>query len=84
MQYPIPRERILASSLMDKFNSEELAAAIQLLDPRRATMGVTCKELPKGVEGTWNAKEPIYGTEMYRMKLSDEFVKEASIIYSYQ
>jgi insulysin len=84
MQIPVPRDRIMANGLLEKFNAEELALSLQLLDPRRATMGVTCKELPKGVEGTWNENEPIYGTEMFRMKMSEEFLKEVSFLLRYE
>ena len=79
MQSPVPREKIVSSKyLVEEFKYDELASALQMLDPRRATVGVTCRELPKSVNAAWDKKEPIYGTEYCELKLSDEFLKEVS------
>ncbi|KAK8849760.1 hypothetical protein IAR55_005095 [Kwoniella newhampshirensis] len=78
LQTPVPREKIVSSKwLVEEFKSDELSAALQLLDPRRAAIGVTCKELPKDVEGTFDKTEPIYGTEYTRVKFSEDFLREA-------
>jgi len=78
MQSPVPRDKIVsATSLLETFKPDELASALQLLDPRRAAIGVTGKELPKNVEGTFDETEPIYGTQFKRMTLSDQFIQEA-------
>ncbi|WVF68403.1 hypothetical protein IAT40_003168 [Kwoniella sp. CBS 6097] len=78
MQSPVPREKVISSKwLVEEYRKDELQAALQLLDPRRATIGVTCKELPKDVEGTFDQKEAIYGTEYKRVKFDEEFLKEA-------
>lgn len=83
MQHPVPREKIVsAGSLFEDFRADELAAALQLLDPRRATIGVTSRELPPGVEGTYDRTEPIYGTEYKQMRLGDDFYKEVSLFDS--
>lgn len=80
MQSPVPREKIVSSKfLVEEFKYDELAAALQMLDPRRATVGVTCRELPKSVNATFDKKEPIYGTEYCELKLSDDFMKEVSV-----
>jgi insulysin len=77
MQSPVPREKILtAKYLLEDFNYDQLAASLQLLDPRRATVAVICRELPKNVNMTFDKKEPIYGTEYCERMLSPEFMKE--------
>ncbi len=79
MQDPVPRDKIVsAGSLLGEFKADELAAAIQLLDPRRATIGMTSRDLPPGVEGTYNETEPIYGTEYMQMRLGEDFYQEVS------
>ena len=76
---PVPREKIVSTRyLLEQYNPDELSAAMQLLDPRKAAIGVTCKELPKDVTGTWDQTEPIYGTQYRQQKLSEEFIKEVS------
>ncbi|WVR07976.1 hypothetical protein IAU60_005019 [Kwoniella sp. DSM 27419] len=78
MQSPVPREKIVSSKwLVEEYKRDELEAALQLLDPRRAYIGVTCRELPKSVEGTFDQKEAIYQTEYKRVKFDQEFLKEA-------
>jgi insulysin len=82
MQDPVPREKIISAKwLIEEFNQEELKNTLLYLDPRKAAIGVTSRELPKGVEGTFDLKEPIYGTEHKRMRASDEFMKEVSLDY---
>jgi len=77
MQSPVPREKILtAKYLLEDFNYDQLAASLQLLDPRRATVAVICRELPKNLNMTFDKKEPIYGTEYCERMLSSEFMKE--------
>lgn len=84
MQSPVPREKIVSSKfLVEEFKYDELAAALKMLDPRRATVGVTCRELPKSVTASFDKKEPIYGTEYGELKLSDEFLKEVSGVQSH-
>lgn len=79
MQSPVPREKILTSKyLIEEFKYDELANALQMLDPRRATVGVTCRELPSGVDAKFDKTEPIYGTEYCELRLSDAFMKEAT------
>ena len=79
MQHPVPRDKIVSSgSLLEDFRPDELAAALHLLDPRLATIGVTSRELPPGVEGTFDKTEPIYGTEYKQIRITDEFMKEVS------
>jgi insulysin len=79
MQSPVPREKILtAKYLLEDFKYDELAASLQMLDPRRATVAVICRELPKSVNLTFDKKEPIYGTEYCELKFSPEFLKEVS------
>ncbi|WWD20389.1 hypothetical protein CI109_104865 [Kwoniella shandongensis] len=78
LQSPVPREKLISSKwLVEDFKADELSAALQLLDPRRANIGITCQELPKDVEGTFDQTEPIYGTEYKRVKFSEDFLKEA-------
>ncbi|WVO15036.1 hypothetical protein L204_102679 [Cryptococcus depauperatus] len=78
LQTPVPREKIISSKwLVEEYNEKELSSALQLLDPRRANIGVTCRELPKGTEGSWDNKEPVYGTEFKKVKFDEEFLKEA-------
>lgn len=77
MQRPLPREKIVSGiSLLEEFNPEHVALTLQMLDPRKAMVGVTSKEMPKDVTATFDQKEPIYGTEYAQIKLSDEFMKE--------
>lgn len=79
MQEPVPREKIVSSRhVFENFDEDDLKAALMLLDPRRATMGVICQDLPKSVasEGGWDKTEPIYGTKYAQRKLSDDFIKE--------
>ena len=77
MQGPVPREKILsAGSLLEEFRADELASVLQLLDPMRASVGLSAKELPPGVEGTFDQTEPIYGTEYKQMRLDDAFMQE--------
>ncbi|WVQ84726.1 hypothetical protein IAT38_006883 [Cryptococcus sp. DSM 104549] len=78
LQSPVPREKLVSSKwLIEEYREDDLSKAIQLLDPRRANVSVTCKELPGSVEGTWDGKERIYGTEYKQIKLDEEFMKEA-------
>ncbi|OXG84088.1 insulysin [Cryptococcus neoformans Gb118] len=78
LQSPVPREKIVSSKwLVEEYNRQELEWALQLLDPRRADIGVTSKVLPKNVVGEYENKEPIYGTEYKRVKFDEEFLKEA-------
>jgi insulysin len=63
---------------MEKWNPDEVVATLQLLDPRRAAIGLTCKEVPADVGGEFDLKEPIYGTEYKQTRLSDEFLKDVS------
>ena len=79
MQSPVPREKILtAKYLLEDFKYDELAASLQMLDPRRATVAVICRELPKNAGVTFDKKEPIYGTDYCEKRLSPEFMKEVS------
>ena len=79
MQIPVPREKIISGkALLEEFRADELAAALQLLDPRRAVIGITAKEVPQGVESTYNMTEPVYGTEYAQVKFSEELLKEVS------
>jgi insulysin len=81
IQSPVPREKILSSKyLVEEFHYDELASALQMLDPRRATVGVTCRDLPKSAGITFDKKEPIYGTEYCERRLSEEFLKEVSYV----
>jgi insulysin len=83
MQSPVPREKIVSSKyLLEEFDVELLTNATQLLDPRRAVIGVTCQTLPSSVQGTFDRKEPIYGTEYKLEKVSEKFLKEVSAITS--
>jgi insulysin len=80
MQEPVPRDRIVSSKyVMEEWRPEEVEAVLQLLDPRRASVGVTSRELPPDVEGLFELKEPIYGTEYKQIKVPEEFMKEVSI-----
>ena len=77
MQGPVPREKILsAGSLLEEFRADEMASVLQLLDPMRASVGLSSRELPPGMEGTFDQTEPIYGTEYKQMRLDDAFMKE--------
>lgn len=79
LQHPVPRDKIVsAGSLLEDYNEKELTAALQLLEPRNAILGVTSKEMPKGVEGVRDQKEPIYGTEYLQVPLSEKFLNEVS------
>ncbi|WRT69793.1 uncharacterized protein IL334_006784 [Kwoniella shivajii] len=78
MQSPVPREKVISSKwLVEEYKQDELEAALQLLDPRRAIIGVTCKDVPKDVTGTFDKKEAIYGTEYKRVKFDKDFLTEA-------
>lgn len=80
IQAPVPREKILSAKyLVEQFHYDELAQALQLLDPRRAAIGIQCRTLPKSAGVTFDKKEPIYGTEYAEKKLSDEFMKEVGV-----
>jgi len=77
IQAPVPREKILSAKyLVEEFIYDELASALQMLDPRRATIGVTCRELPKSAGITFDKTEPIYGTEYCEKRLGEAFMKE--------
>jgi insulysin len=79
MQEPVPRDRIVSSKyVMEKWNPDEVVATLQQLDPRRAAIGLTCKEVPADVGGDFDLKEPIYGTEYKQTRLSDQFLKDVS------
>lgn len=79
MQRPLPREKIVSGMyLLEEFRPDEVAMTLQMLDPRKAMVGVTTKELPKDVGKTYDQTEPIYGTEYTQFKLSDEFIQEVS------
>nr|XP_019043437.1 insulysin [Kwoniella bestiolae CBS 10118]OCF22367.1 insulysin [Kwoniella bestiolae CBS 10118] len=86
MQSPVPREKIVSAKwLVEEYKQDELEAALQLLDPRRSTIGITCKELPKDVlesKGDFDQKEAIYGTEYKRVKYDEEFLKEVRKVLS--
>jgi len=74
MQHPVPRDKIVsAGSLLEEFRADELSAALQLLDPKRASIGVSSRELPPGVEGSFDRTEPIYGTEYMQMPIGEQF-----------
>ncbi|KAK4687449.1 hypothetical protein P7C73_g2681, partial [Tremellales sp. Uapishka_1] len=79
LQLPVPREKVVSSRyLLEEYNEDELSAAIKLLDPRRAVIGVTGQELPKDVEGSFDLQEPIYKTEYTVKTLPEEFWVEAT------
>lgn len=79
MQDPVPREKIVSAKwLLEEYRPDELENTLLYLDPRKAAIGVTSRELPKGVEGGFDLKEPIYGTEHKRVKVSEEFMQEVS------
>ena len=79
MQKPFPREKVIAGgSLLEEFREDEIVAAIQCLDPRKAVIGVTARELPAGIEGTFDLTEPIYGTEYKQVKVPEELLREVS------
>ena len=81
MQEPIPRDKMISAKyVLEDFRPDEVKAVLTLLDPRKVAIGVTCRELPKDVGGTFDMKEPIYGTEYKQIRLSDEFMKEVSPI----
>ena len=81
MQRPLPREKIVSGGgLLEEFRPIEVAAALQLMDPQYATLGVTSRELPKGIEGTFDQTEPIYGTEYKQIKMPEDITKEASVM----
>ncbi|ORX37612.1 Metalloenzyme, LuxS/M16 peptidase-like protein [Kockovaella imperatae] len=78
MQKPLPRDKILSGGArLEEFREDEIIAAIQCLDPRTSVIGITGRELPADVEGSFNLTEPIYGTEYKMMKLDKAFMKEA-------
>jgi insulysin len=72
---------LTAKYLLEDFKYDELAASLQMLDPRRATVAVICRELPKNVDLTFDKKEPIYGTDYCERKFSPEFLKEVSACF---
>lgn len=77
MQKPLPREKIVSGVYcLEEFRPDEVASTLQMLDPRKAMVGVTTQEMPKDVAQTFDMREPIYGTEYTQFKLSDEFMKE--------
>lgn len=77
LQAPVPREKVVSSKwVIEEFRQDELEATLQLLDPRKATIGVTCREIPKDVQGDFDQNEPIYGTPYKTVKLSEAFLKE--------
>ena len=81
MQKPLPREKIVSGVYcLEDFRPEEVALTLQMLDPRKAMVGVTTKEMPQDVQQTFDQTEPIYGTEYTQFKLSDEFMKEVSCV----
>lgn len=77
MQHPYEREDILTSAyLLGDFDEALMAKSLQLLDPSRGSIGVTCKELPKDVTASFDKKEAIYGTHYHQEKLPEEFLKD--------
>jgi insulysin len=79
MQRPLPREKIVSGGgLLEDFRPDEVAAVLQLLDPRRATVGITTRELPKDVDGSFDRNEPIYGTEYTQRPIPERILKEVS------
>ena len=78
MQDPVPRENIVSAKwLLEEYRPDEIANTLIYLDPRKAAIGVTSRELPKDVQGSYDQKEPIYGTEYHITRVSDEFIEEA-------
>lgn len=78
MQDPVPREKIVSAKWqLEEYRPDEIANTLIYLDPRKAAIGVTARELPKDVPGTFDQKEPIYGTEYHITRVTDEFIKEA-------
>lgn len=78
MQDPVPREKLVGAKwLIEEFRPDELESTLVYLDPRKAAIGVTSRELPKDVGGTFDLKEPIYGTEYKAIRADEEFLKEA-------
>lgn len=73
-----------AKYLLEDFKYDELAASLQLLDPRRATVAVICRDLPKNAGVTFDKKEPIYGTDYCEKMLSPQFMKEVSNLLDHQ
>lgn len=75
MQEPVPRDKIVSAKyVVEEFRPDEVVAALKLLDPRKATVGVTCREIPGDI--AYDQKEPIYGTEYHQEKLGEDFLKE--------
>ena len=77
MQNPVPREKIVsAGSQLEEFRADELAGALHLLDPGRAHLGITSRELPPDVKGAYDRTEPIYGTEYMQIPMDEKLIQE--------
>lgn len=78
MQSPVERKDIVAGQyLLGDFDPKWLSAALQLLDPSQALIGITAKEIPKDVNASFDKKEKIYGTPYHVEKLPEEFIADA-------
>jgi insulysin len=80
MQGPLEREDIVSAQyLLGDFDAKWLGSAMQLLDPAQASIGVTCKEIPKDANASFDLNEKVYGTAYHTQRLPEEFIKEATL-----
>lgn len=76
---PWPREWSLSTPYLTReFDGEAFKKTLDLLTIERCRITLSSQALPKSVAGTWDKKEPIYGTEYKVEKFSDEFLDAVS------
>ncbi|KAL1865031.1 metalloprotease [Diaporthe australafricana] len=72
MQQPLPREWLLSSSRLRKFEPELIRQGINYLRPENLRMSIISREIP----GQWEKKEDWYGTEYTCERIPNNFMKE--------
>ncbi|KAJ5669201.1 hypothetical protein N7462_010271 [Penicillium macrosclerotiorum] len=68
----IPREHLLSSSLIRKFDPENIEQGLSHLRPDNFRFFLVDQQFP----GDWNAKEKWYGTEYKLEKIPEEFMQD--------
>lgn len=79
---PWPREWLLSTPYLSReYDPDAVERTLKMLRVERCRIKVASRTLPKGVDGTFNKVEPIYGTEFRVEKISDRFLSDVSFLF---
>lgn len=72
MQRPLPREWLLGTGRLRKFDPKAIREGVDYLRPENLRMTIVSRDFP----GTWEMKEKWYGTEYTSEKIPGDFMAE--------